>query len=52
MRYLPAREILIDGQKFEDTLLIPQIPVPFPFTQSGRSDPQFESAVDFLLGRI
>lgn len=52
MRYLPARETLIDGQRFEGIGLMPQESVPFPFTQSGRSDPQFESAVDFLLGRI
>lgn len=48
MRYLPALETLIDGQRFEGAGVTPQEAVPFPFTQTGRSDPQFESAVDFL----
>ena len=52
MRYLPAPETLIDGRRFENIGVTPQQDVPFPFTQSGRSDPQFESALDFLLGRI
>ncbi len=52
MLYLPATETRIDGQRFEGVGVSPQEVVPFPFTQPGRSDPQFESAVDFLLGRI
>lgn len=50
--YQPAFETRIDGLEFEAVGIVPQEPVPFPFTQVGRSDPQFESAVDFLLGRI
>jgi len=26
--------------------------IAFPYAQGGRSDPQFEAAVDVLLGRI
>ena len=50
--YSPADETLIDGQDFETMGVVPKEVIPFPFTQSGRSDPQFESAVDILLGII
>lgn len=50
--YSPADETLIDSQQFEAAGVVPKEIIPFPFTQSGRSDPQFESAVDILLGTI
>lgn len=52
LRYSPADQVLIDGQRFESTGVIPNDVIPFPFTQSRRSDPQFETTVDILLGRI
>lgn len=50
--YTPAEEVLIDGTRFESIGVIPKEVLSFPFTQSGRSDPQFESAVEILLGII
>lgn len=52
LRYSPADQILIDGQRFESVGVAPDDSIPFPFTQSRRSDPQFETTVDVLLGRI
>jgi len=52
LRYSPADQILIDGQRFESRGVVPNDLIPFPFTQSRRSDPQFETTVDILLGRI
>ncbi|MEX0962753.1 MAG: S41 family peptidase [Pseudohongiellaceae bacterium] len=52
LRYVPAEKMLIDGKLFESTGVIPKEPTAFPFTQSSRSDPQFESAVNILLGII
>lgn len=50
--YSPADEVLIDGQRFESIGVVPEEPILFPFTQSGRSDPQFQFSVDILLGII
>ncbi len=52
LKYSPADQTLIDGQRFESTGVIPDDLIPFPFAQSRRSDPQFETTVDILLGRI
>ena len=52
IRYAPADQVLIDGQRFESVGIVPDDFIPFPFTQSRRSDPQFETTVDILLGRI
>ena len=52
IHYAPADQILIDGQRFESVGIMPDDSIPFPFSQSRRSDPQFETAVDTLLGRI
>jgi len=51
-RYSPADQILIDGRRFESTGIVPNDSIVFPFSQSSRSDPQFEAAVDVLLGAI
>jgi carboxyl-terminal processing protease len=52
IRYSPAEHILIDGLRFESVGIVPDDSIPFPFTESRRSDPQFETTVDILLGRI
>lgn len=52
LHYSPADQILIDGRRFESTGVVPNDLIPFPFTESRRSDPQFETTVDILLGRI
>lgn len=50
--YVPALETLIDGTVFEARGVTPEQAVDYPFTQSSRSDPQFETAVSLLLGII
>lgn len=52
LEYQPDTALRIDGQPFESGGVIPQVTVTYPFNQSSRSDPQFESAIDYLLGRI
>ncbi len=52
LRYLPATETLVDGIRFEDQGLQPEQQVPYPYTRPGRVDPQFQSAVDVLMGVI
>jgi len=52
LHYIPADQLLIDGEPFESAGVAPKEPVAFPFSQTGRSDPQFEASIDFLLGRI
>ena len=52
IRYSPADQILIDGRRFESKGVVPNDSIAFPFSQSSRSDPQFETAVDVLLGVI
>ena len=52
IRYSPADQTLIDGRRFESVGVVPNDSIPFPFTESRRSDPQFETTVDILLGRI
>lgn len=52
LEFQPGTALRIDGQPFESGGVIPQVTVTYPFDQSSRSDPQFESAIDYLLGRI
>ena len=52
LHYNPAEQLLIDGESFESVGVTPKVSILFPFTQTGRSDPQFEASIDFLLGRI
>tara|TARA_B110000858_G_scaffold198442_1_gene265087 strand:- start:50721 stop:51707 length:987 start_codon:yes stop_codon:yes gene_type:complete len=52
IRYTPADQLLIDGQNFESVGVVPDDSIPFPFTESRRSDPQFGAGIDILLGRI
>jgi C-terminal processing protease CtpA/Prc len=52
IRYSAADQILIDGRRFESVGVAPTDSIAFPLSQSSRSDPQFETAVDVLLGVI
>jgi len=52
LQYQSGSAPLIDGQPFESIGIAPSAPVAYPINESSRSDPQFESAIDYLLGRI
>ncbi len=52
MHYSRADQPLIDGKIFEAVGVNPEETVPYPFEQSSRSDPQFETALSLLLGII
>ncbi len=52
LNYRPAMETQIDGFLFEGTGLTPEVEVSYPFTENRRDDPQFEAAVNLLLGII
>ena len=50
--YRPASELLVDDQSLEDRGYPPEREVPFPRQQTGRIDPQFQAAMDLLMGII
>ncbi len=50
--YLPASSVLVDGKTFEESGIIPEHPVTFPFEQTSRNDPQFQAAINLLMGVI
>lgn len=52
LHYQPALELSIDGREFEGRGISPEVPVPYPFEQTTRSDPQYQAAVNTLLGTI
>jgi carboxyl-terminal processing protease len=52
LHYKPAEALLIDGKQFEAIGIIPEKIVPFSFSESTRSDPQFGTALSILLGII
>lgn len=52
LRYQPALETILDGQQFEGNGHQPERPVPYPYTQPGRVDPQFQTAMEVLMGII
>ncbi|NKB33634.1 MAG: hypothetical protein GKR91_11105 [Pseudomonadales bacterium] len=52
INYRAAQEILIDGKRFEDVGNRPEIEVPFPYESTTRGDPQYDAAVNALLGII
>jgi C-terminal processing protease CtpA/Prc len=52
LRYEPADQLLIDGQRIESIGVIPKQKIIFPFSQISPSDPQFEASIDLLLGII
>jgi hypothetical protein len=43
--------IVVLGAETNDGLK-PELDVPYPFTQTSRGDPQFETALNRLLGTI
>ena len=52
LRYQPAGELRIDGASFEGIGVTPEIEVAYPYDQTTRADPQYEAAVNTLLGII
>lgn len=52
LRYSPADDVLIDGRVFESIGFEPEQPIAYPFEQSTRSDPQYQSALNELLAII
>lgn len=51
-RYEPATELTIDGEIFEAKGLQPERVVNYPTSQSTRSDPQFQNAINTLTNVI
>ena len=51
LNYLPGRS-QIDDESFEGVGLVPERSQDYPVTQPGRIDPQFQAAVDMLMGII
>ena len=47
-----GEEFYIDGQPFRDSAIIPEQLIPFPYENTERGDPQFDAAINALLGII
>ncbi len=47
-----GEEFYIDGQPFRDNAIIPDQLIPFPYENTKRGDPQFDAAINALLGII
>ena len=47
-----GEEFYIDGQPFRDSAIIPAQLIPFPYENTERGDPQFDAAINALLGII
>jgi carboxyl-terminal processing protease len=52
IEYQAADEVLIDGSLFEGIGIEPELSVPFPYESTTRGDPQYDAAVNALLGII
>jgi len=52
LHYIPADDTLIDGEPFESTGVTPEQIIAYPAELSTRSDPQFEAALQALMGII
>lgn len=52
LHYQPANELLIDALPFEGRGLVPDTRVEYPYQQTTRGDPQYEAAVNALMGTI
>lgn len=50
--YRRNSELRVDGQPFEGVGLTPKRAAPYPVDQTSRSDPQFQLAVNVLMGVI
>ena len=47
-----GEEFYIDGHPFRDGAIIPEQLIPFPYENAERGDPQFDAAINALLGII
>ena len=47
-----GEEFYIDGQPFRDSAIIPEQLISFPYENTERGDPQFDAAINALLGII
>ena len=47
-----GEEFYIDGQPFRGSAIIPEQLIPFPYENTERGDPQFDAAINALLGII
>lgn len=52
LRYQAPTELLIDGEVVEGRGFLPERETDYPQTRSGRIDPQFQAAMDLLMGII
>ena len=52
LEYSPAYSTLIDGEPFEGVGIKPKRSVSFPYESISRNDPQFQVAVNVLMGVI
>jgi carboxyl-terminal processing protease len=52
IRYQPRAELLIDGLEVEGRGFSPERETDYPQSRSGRIDPQFQAAMDLLMGII
>lgn len=52
MGYQPADQILIDGKQFEGVGVSPESEIAFPYESTTRGDPQYDAAVNALMGII
>ena len=52
IEYQPATEVFIDGILFEGLGIEPDLSVRFPYETTTRGDPQYDAAVNALLGII
>ena len=52
LNYQPATGLQVDGQQLESAGYLPERPVSYPRRQAGRIDPQFQAAMDLLMGII
>ena len=50
--YQPARNVLIDNKPLEGTGVSPDRVVEYPFEQTSRGDPQYNAAMNALMGII
>ena len=50
--YLPPAAAMVDAIPIQEFRVQPKLEIPYPLTQTSRSDPQFEAAFNVLLGRI
>ena len=52
LTYTPASDFVVNDLRLEEVGVEPEQVVNFPFSESRRDDPQFETAITWLLGVI